>query len=375
MRQVDGKNVEKVVAFIAGLTDVDDHFCEYTLRLFAKIFELNSLVFYCRSGNADESEMSAFELIGRNIDIIHMRRFIARYYHDDIFMPSNLPPEKRGQRLLTTDDLTQREEYECSTYGQFMASIGLYYQACIYLYHDGEWIGHILIFHSKAEGNFTAEELEVFGAVGKCLENLYYRQCFKMEAVIRDFHRQYDDMNLGAALLNNDLKVMAMNDTLLSYCSYILDNGSIDIHKLLSGDVIASEDVFVVQQLINHFGSNIVAKPERIWIDCIRYNFQINVKLLFVNGASGKIKTYYLFLMTRFSKIRSATSLRFLDELTPRELDVLTLVLAGTDNTETAEQMNVSIHTVKTHLEHIYRKFGVTNKAELFAMLYGGKKL
>lgn len=371
---MDGKNVEKVIALISALADADDHFCEFTLRMFEKILDMDRLVFCCRSGDSGGHVTSAFELIGRNIDIIHIRRFAARYYQDDFFLPANLPAEKRGKRLLTTGDLIRWEEYERSTYGRFVAEMGLYYQVCIYLYHNGEWIGHVSIFHSKEEGDFTAEESEMLSAVGECLEKLYYRQCFKMDAAIRDFHRQYDGLNMGAALLSSDLTVMAMNDTLPEYAKYIFSHGSIDIHKVSSGDVFSSEDVFEVQRLINHFGSNIITKPERIWINCIRYNFQMNTKLLFVNSASGKTQSYYLLLMTRFSKIRSATSLRFLDELTPREMDVLTLVLAGADNAEAAEQMHVSIHTVKTHLEHIYRKFSVTNKAELFAMLYGGKK-
>lgn len=369
---MDEKNIGKIIEFISALTDVENHFCECTLKIFEKVLGMDRLVFCCRDDDNSWRKKPGFDLIGRNIDIIFIRRFAARYYHDDIFLPINLPAEKRGRRLLTIGDLIDWKDYESSTYGQFMSEIGLYYQACLYLYHDEDWIGHISIFRSREEGDFTAEELEIFHAIGECVEKLYYRQHLKMNTMINDFHWQYDGMNLGAALLNHDLSIIAMNDTLPDYVRYIFENGNIDIRKVSSGDIYATEDLFQAQRLIDYFGSNIITKPEKIWIDCIRYNFQINTKQLFIKSASGKTKSFYLFLMARFTKIQSMEALQFLDELTPREVEVLTLILAGADNKETAEHLHVSIHTVKTHLEHIYRKFLVTNKAELFAALYGG---
>jgi DNA-binding NarL/FixJ family response regulator len=48
--------------------------------------------------------------------------------------------------------------------------------------------------------------------------------------------------------------------------------------------------------------------------------------------------------------------------LTPREQQVLTLLVAGRTNREIAEELVVSPHTVARHIEHIYAKFGVTNR-------------
>ncbi len=48
--------------------------------------------------------------------------------------------------------------------------------------------------------------------------------------------------------------------------------------------------------------------------------------------------------------------------LSATERQVLTLVAQGASNREVAEELFVSVHTVRKHLENAYRKLGVTNR-------------
>lgn len=50
--------------------------------------------------------------------------------------------------------------------------------------------------------------------------------------------------------------------------------------------------------------------------------------------------------------------------LTTRELECLQMVAKGLSNNEAASVLNVSKATIRTHLEHIYQKFDVTNRVE-----------
>lgn len=50
--------------------------------------------------------------------------------------------------------------------------------------------------------------------------------------------------------------------------------------------------------------------------------------------------------------------------LTKREKETLLYIVKGFSNEEIAETLVVSIHTVKAHIESIYRKFGVHNKVQ-----------
>jgi DNA-binding NarL/FixJ family response regulator len=53
--------------------------------------------------------------------------------------------------------------------------------------------------------------------------------------------------------------------------------------------------------------------------------------------------------------------------LTPRELEVLVALSEGLSNKSVARQLDISQHTVKFHVESIFRKLGVTTRAEAVA--------
>ncbi|MBR2728497.1 MAG: helix-turn-helix transcriptional regulator [Lachnospiraceae bacterium] len=57
--------------------------------------------------------------------------------------------------------------------------------------------------------------------------------------------------------------------------------------------------------------------------------------------------------------------------MTPRETELLLLLSEGNDNAKIAEKLHITGYTVKSHLQNIYRKMGVTNKTELLTKLYG----
>ena len=51
--------------------------------------------------------------------------------------------------------------------------------------------------------------------------------------------------------------------------------------------------------------------------------------------------------------------------LTPRELEVISTIVAGYTNKDIAEKFNISEQTVKHHLTNIFDKLGVSNRLEL----------
>ncbi len=50
--------------------------------------------------------------------------------------------------------------------------------------------------------------------------------------------------------------------------------------------------------------------------------------------------------------------------LSDREQEILQLIAKGISNSEAAKMLNLSKATIRTHLEHIYRKLEVTNRVE-----------
>ena len=52
------------------------------------------------------------------------------------------------------------------------------------------------------------------------------------------------------------------------------------------------------------------------------------------------------------------------DLLTEREMEILNLLSTGAKNTDIAEQLSLSVHTIKTHIYHIYKKLDVENRTQ-----------
>ena len=62
---------------------------------------------------------------------------------------------------------------------------------------------------------------------------------------------------------------------------------------------------------------------------------------------------------------------RSIPRLTPREEEILSLVMRGMKNKQIAEELTITTGTVKVHLMHIFKKTGVKDRFEL--AMYGRK--
>lgn len=59
--------------------------------------------------------------------------------------------------------------------------------------------------------------------------------------------------------------------------------------------------------------------------------------------------------------------------LTPREIEILTMVASGAKNEEIANELYISPNTVKTHIYNIFKKINVPNRLQ--AALWAVKNL
>jgi len=77
-------------------------------------------------------------------------------------------------------------------------------------------------------------------------------------------------------------------------------------------------------------------------------------------------------LIERFAKSRPAAlrSPSTLQDLTPRELEVLKLIARGLSNLEIAEQLQVSETTVKTHVARVLMKLALRDRVQAVVVAY-----
>ena len=74
--------------------------------------------------------------------------------------------------------------------------------------------------------------------------------------------------------------------------------------------------------------------------------------------------------MTRASRSKAPALAPQVEGLTVREVEVLRLVAGGLSNTEIARALVVSEATVKTHINHLFAKAGLRDRAQAVAFAY-----
>jgi DNA-binding NarL/FixJ family response regulator len=75
-------------------------------------------------------------------------------------------------------------------------------------------------------------------------------------------------------------------------------------------------------------------------------------------------------LIERFARLGTTAPPPGLDELSPREIEVLRLIARGNSNAEIAAQLVLSEHTVKTHVARILQKLDLRDRTQAVILAY-----
>ncbi len=94
------------------------------------------------------------------------------------------------------------------------------------------------------------------------------------------------------------------------------------------------------------------------------------IKLTSINTVGGDQQQSYLLHLSRVAS-KNGKIFNRLDRtgLTSRELEIATLMYQGNSPKEIAEEINLSYHTVRNHIKHIYSKLGVATRSEMLVKL------
>ncbi|CAM3012510.1 response regulator transcription factor [Flavobacterium frigoris] len=157
-------------------------------------------------------------------------------------------------------------------------------------------------------------------------------------------------------------------DSLKTLAIKLLSLKELNEKKLLQKDISLNSEYYI--RLLDELKSSEINNLEYFFLEreLNTYNL-VNAKKkqtlsLIVNFIFGII---ILVLIYNIYSIKSKKRLTIIEELSNQEMKIKKHIIAGKSNKEIAEELFISLNTVKTHITNIYNKLNVSNRKELIS--------
>ena len=363
MHKIPEKWREAAMAFALDIARDNENFPKKVLSLFDKYFGIRRSIFFPGAvpfpGSTHRRKGTVSSYITYGIRYGPMHDYKERVYQHDIFRYVNLPSRLKGKRVLFTD-------------GIHMAGEDMYYQAVLFFY-TGDWvIGSMGLFRSKSEGKFTEEErvlLEYLCALVEANYQTYLRH--SGEGRFHDnFKLFFQEGKQGAVILNQEMTVMQCNKAAREISQIFLDQHRHNQGSFLQNNYQGDPQFREVQTMVNDIGGRLsIQGGSSQTITSLAGDIAIYHTTFLSSNAAGLIQTWHLMLITCQTKEMPKNIDHPYNSLTQQERRIVYYLASGMKNEQIAEELHISIYTVRTHIANIYKKFEVNNKVDLLMHL------
>jgi DNA-binding CsgD family transcriptional regulator/PAS domain-containing protein len=349
-----GGERDVILEFLSRLSFEPGELRKGVVRLASDVFGLRRSIFWLIDERGEIYDPVCHGVDGQTIEAY----ICERHYRTDMFHPHNLDPRLLvGRNVLRVEDLLSRECFESSPYyRRFLAPHHVRHLLSVFFAKGGRLYGGLGVPRGEEEQPFTLRDVRVLEAVA--------RQVTEVLALTEDLsaaHRRSlcfecfaESTSAGLAVLDDDGTVLYANPAAARLCT-----------SLRSGAPSSTP--------VHHFVARLLETRPRSWREgftALTFSSELarlRVRLVpaFEPTGGHAARRYTLTVESAdaawLGRGRPGPRAR----LTARERTVLDLVVAGWTNEQIAAELVVSVHTVKKHVQHLLRKFGVTNRTSL----------
>ena len=377
MSKIPEKWHDAAMNFSLDIARDNENFPKKVLALFDKHFGFHRSIFFPYNYSAfpvptarRTSTLSNYITYG--IRYGPMYDYKDHIYKDDIFRYSALPPHLKGNRVIFTNDVMPFEEYERTPYGSHMIAEDMYYQAVLFFFLGDRVIGSMGLFRSKEEGPFLEEERSLLDYLSELVEANYQNYLRHTgEARFHDsFNLFYQDIKLGAVILNQDMTVMQSNSAAKEISQIFWEQYRHNQGHFLQSNYQGDPQFREVQTMINEISERLTTQGgSSRTMTSLAGDITFYHTSFLSSSAAGLIQTWHLMLITCQTKEMHKNLNHPYNALTQQERRIVYYLASGMKNEKIAEELHISIYTVRTHIANIYKKFEVNNKVDLLMHL------
>lgn len=346
------KDYEKIFELQFKLYNYNQDFRDTVLKVLQELYQGYPMCFFLTDNNNQYTNP-----VSINISSEIMKSYQEYYIRTDIFHTQNLPKKLLEKQILHITDIMPINRFEQTEfYHGALKTLGVYDEIALQLHFENKLIGVIGIMKPKCYGNFTDKEKQYASLVRKTViprlnEYLERLKIQHENSMVLAFAKEAP---IGMILLDNQFKAIQYNRIAKQYTHEICgsDNEKIVSEVLLK---ILSDKLY-----FNEMGFTSI---QQTYIK--NYSFRI-VPFVIPNPMS-KFTTFYTVYILKNEEKNTIDyeELKLTFSLTTRECEIINMLCQGHTNNRIADELYISSHTVKTHIQNIFKKINVNSRAEL----------
>ncbi len=219
----------------------------------------------------------------------------------------------------------------------------------------------VMFCRTKEEGDFTQEEIEFLEDLYVFIANSYktYKK-HEQSKIISSIQSRVIELGEKAFIVTDDfLHILSYNDQALSYLKEILGE------SIESQMEYGKKNHWLHLILGTDFDEHDHALPKTRMVKDYQFKIQIHDQ----HYSNKIIDRYYWITINRNENEKQNDYTKLPVKLTKTEQKVAQLMYEGLTYNEIAEELVVSYHTIKKHVQNIYAKCEVTRRHELYRFL------
>lgn len=343
----------KILEFLDAILVPPEHFRQEVLLSLQNIFDYHRATFFLI-----DNQGNMFDPVTLNIDDYYCDIYCGHYFKTDIFDPRRVKNKALEKSVVIVTDVMSIPKFEMTEYyNDFLQKQNIFHEIAVFLLDGARLIGVIGLFRSAKEKGFSPPEIKrlrkISTHVSRALTNNLLLDDTRYQ---KDIFEAYSNHSpIGLIIFDKNMDIHFFNDMAGDICA-----------EFLPGERTTSPEKFIK----NFLGGNSDWRPgfRKTLLSPALTRFTMHVLPAVHHNFSFK-ELYMACLFPEylysFKKTSQDNKLIYPSPLTSRERDILELMLKGMSNQEIAGALFISVHTVKTHMQNIFKKMDVTNRTSL----------
>lgn len=311
----------------------------------------NSLIIF-----SDDKFINIYDNV--NLKKIYSQEYIDKDIKNDYILNNKSlfhPSAAHGHdpKTLYLEDIISFIDYEQTDfYNHCFRERDIFYEAIIFL---DKATSSLSLYKGKADGNFTEEERLLISYIAKIVHQSYrlHQKIDKMHADIKLLKKSRDISFLGNIIVSKNKEIMDYNTASVEFCRAM--TGEINTDRALNAFISDLEQ-----------STNFTSNAEQN-IHYYTSEFKIEINTFINKTAYDNFEKNYLVTIAKAHAKKGSAAFMEAYHITVREQEIINCVARGLKNQETADELHISIHTVKAHLKNIFAKLQVNSQTGIIA--------